>query len=232
MADKVANADIEDVLSSIRRLVSDETEPRDVVPPVTEDGESFLLTPALRVLPSDQPADGQVEAGTTAAEDAGTEDLRVLSGLEATVAELEAAVEEHTEFEPDGGESGSVLDYPPSLVRQAKDGPRRRLTLGLSEPGSEVEESDAPAASTAELRPASPPPLELTGNLRLVPPVEPPVDEDDSDEVLLDEDGLREMVAQIVREELRGSLGEQITANIRKLIRREIHDYFDVRDGE
>ena len=38
----------------------------------------------------------------------------------------------------------------------------------------------------------------------------------------LDEAALRELVAEIVREELQGALGERITRNIRKLVRREI----------
>ncbi|SOB93954.1 hypothetical protein [Rhodobacter maris] len=38
----------------------------------------------------------------------------------------------------------------------------------------------------------------------------------------LDEAALRAMVGQLVREELRGTLGERITQNVRKLVRREI----------
>ena len=40
---------------------------------------------------------------------------------------------------------------------------------------------------------------------------------------LLDEDALRDMVGDIVRLELQGALGERITRNVRKLVRREIH---------
>jgi hypothetical protein len=40
---------------------------------------------------------------------------------------------------------------------------------------------------------------------------------------LLDEDALRYIVSEIVREELQGALGERITRNVRKLVRREIH---------
>jgi len=39
----------------------------------------------------------------------------------------------------------------------------------------------------------------------------------------IDEAMLREMVADIVRQELQGALGERITRNVRKLVRREIH---------
>ena len=43
------------------------------------------------------------------------------------------------------------------------------------------------------------------------------------DEAILDEEMLRELVADIVRQELQGALGERITRNVRKLVRREIH---------
>lgn len=40
---------------------------------------------------------------------------------------------------------------------------------------------------------------------------------------MLDEEALRELVSDIIREELKGVLGERITRNVRKLVRREIH---------
>ena len=43
------------------------------------------------------------------------------------------------------------------------------------------------------------------------------------DEQLIDEETLRDLVSDIVREELQGALGERITRNVRKLVRREIH---------
>lgn len=43
------------------------------------------------------------------------------------------------------------------------------------------------------------------------------------DETILDEEMLRELVTEIVRQELQGALGERITRNVRKLVRREIH---------
>ncbi len=43
------------------------------------------------------------------------------------------------------------------------------------------------------------------------------------DAMELDEAVLRDMVADIVRQELQGALGERITRNVRKLVRREIH---------
>ncbi|MEJ2036082.1 MAG: hypothetical protein P8X69_08495 [Maritimibacter sp.] len=43
-----------------------------------------------------------------------------------------------------------------------------------------------------------------------------------SDEDVLDEDTLREMVSQMLREELQGEIGERITHNVRRMVRREI----------
>jgi hypothetical protein len=43
---------------------------------------------------------------------------------------------------------------------------------------------------------------------------------------------LRLLVAEVLRQELRGPLGERITQNVRKLVRREIHRVLDSRDFE
>ncbi|NIZ14407.1 hypothetical protein [Phaeobacter sp. HF9A] len=51
-----------------------------------------------------------------------------------------------------------------------------------------------------------------------------------SQEDFLDEDSLRELVADIVREELQGPLGERITRNVRKLVRREIQRALAAQD--
>ena len=50
------------------------------------------------------------------------------------------------------------------------------------------------------------------------------------DEPVLDEEAIREMIAEIVREELQGALGNRITRNIRKLVRREIHRALAAQD--
>ena len=50
------------------------------------------------------------------------------------------------------------------------------------------------------------------------------------DDSYMDEESLRALVAEIVREELQGALGERITRNVRKLVRREIHRALTSRD--
>ncbi|MFA8384577.1 MAG: hypothetical protein ACEPO2_03080 [Pelagibaca sp.] len=49
------------------------------------------------------------------------------------------------------------------------------------------------------------------------------VRDDDASALEIDEETLRQMVVDIVRQELQGALGERITRNVRKLVRREIH---------
>ena len=52
------------------------------------------------------------------------------------------------------------------------------------------------------------------------------------DEAMLDEEALRQMVSDLVREELQGVLGERITRNVRRLVRREIQRAMALRDLE
>ena len=63
-------------------------------------------------------------------------------------------------------------------------------------------------------------------------PDEVDVDLADLEESIIDEDALRDLVAEIVRQELTGDLGERITRNVRKLVRREIHRALLTREFE
>lgn len=53
-----------------------------------------------------------------------------------------------------------------------------------------------------------------------------------ADDQLMDEEALRDLVSEIVRSELQGALGERITRNVRKLVRREIHRALTAQDLE
>ncbi|WP_460274726.1 hypothetical protein [Celeribacter sp. ULVN23_4] len=53
-----------------------------------------------------------------------------------------------------------------------------------------------------------------------------------SDEDIMDEDALRDLVAQVIREELQGELGQRITRNVRRLVRREVQQALSLRDFE
>lgn len=56
--------------------------------------------------------------------------------------------------------------------------------------------------------------------------------EDGASEPIYDEEMLRDLVRDIIREELQGALGERITRNVRKLVRAEIARALAVRDFE
>jgi hypothetical protein len=47
---------------------------------------------------------------------------------------------------------------------------------------------------------------------------------------ILDEEALRGVINAIVREELQGELGDRISRNLRKLIRRELAEILEARD--
>ncbi len=49
---------------------------------------------------------------------------------------------------------------------------------------------------------------------------------------ILDEQALRALISDVVRQELQGPLGERITRNLRKLVRRELHRALTSKDFE
>ncbi|PZX15475.1 hypothetical protein [Celeribacter halophilus] len=53
-----------------------------------------------------------------------------------------------------------------------------------------------------------------------------------AEEDILDEEALRELVAQVIREELQGELGQRITRNVRRLVRREVQRALTLREFE
>lgn len=53
-----------------------------------------------------------------------------------------------------------------------------------------------------------------------------------ADEDIMDEEALRDLVAQVIREELQGELGQRITRNVRLLVRREVQRALTLREFE
>lgn len=119
MSDRSSNMEIQDVLSSIRRLVSEDKNPMtardenaDPAPRADEPQDKLVLTPAHRIQD-----DAAVGDDTSASVDGAT--------LEDTIAELEAAVANTGgDFEPDGSEVGKAdrADADPDLERAFEDG--------------------------------------------------------------------------------------------------------------
>ena len=91
----------------------------------------------------------------------------------------------------------------------------------------DAEVSKAPDAMPEAVAPADERAAQSAPVYRPVEPDPPPHEPAENvaapdPESLLDENELRALVAEVLREELKGPLGERITRNVRKLVRREI----------
>ncbi|MCC7319823.1 MAG: hypothetical protein IT542_02470 [Rubellimicrobium sp.] len=244
MSDPVTNVEIEDVLSSIRRLVADREQAALRPEPVRLEGRArdlpaanatepppgtLVLTPALRV--------GADPAGAAGADDpAGAEDSLAVARM---VARIEAAVTVQAhEFEPDGSEEPPVVDWSQIMpqegpVFRSRQSPAEG-SAGLA-PAAPVDPAPAPPIGPAaqdvpqfQHRSAAPPAPaadagagagDVDGGVLLADDAGP-----------IDIDRLRSLIADVLREELAGDLGERITRNVRKLVRREIHRVLDGQD--
>jgi len=237
MSDPVSNVEIEDVLSSIRRLVTDGEWGQTPNPAAKQENEpkaeapsKFVLTPALRVVEQDEqdtsqdhsseseepqvedhqdaeeftPSEHVNEEAHSAdqtdehAEEETDQEASQTPSIEAVIADLEAAVDAHAhEWEDvieEGGESDDDFETEEDVTFQHTD--------MSSEPEAD-EHKPADQAFSAELD------EDLSAYM----------DEDN----VIDEDALRKLVAEVIRQELQGALGERITRNVRKLVRREIY---------
>jgi cell pole-organizing protein PopZ len=272
MSDPMTNLEIEDVLSSIRRLVSEETRLpiRSEIRPAPEVVPGKLvLTPALRVVPRDAPAD-RIEATEpigddpaailpgTAAPAPGPSAALVAEVLEQAVThEAAAAVVEATlairpdQWEPDGSEmppaewavdwsaegeppfasvraQAQVAEYSTTVAPVDTTGPAVAPVWPSYEPF--FDEAAEPTMPLDEPPAAGRTPD--TEALALEAEQDPDLGEllDDSAPDYIDAEALRDMIRDILRQELQGPLGERITRNVRKLVRAEIHRALATRD--
>jgi hypothetical protein len=125
--------------------------------------------------------------------------------LEDRIAELEAAVGDRGgEWEPDGSEDADQ-ERPSRFLFQHRAAPQP------SEPPRAGEAGAAPKAAAED--------EEEDGGFDIF-----------ADDRLPDPDALRDLVAEIVRQELQSDLGQRVTRNIRKLVRREIRRALAARD--
>lgn len=273
MSDQVTNVDIEDVLSSIRRLVSSGPEKGGEASEDVSDENRLVLTPSQRVddavetqatdadVPPDRataesvgvtkahppeieepeplvPAlsdDGPDETGGTGTAAPGvtdkpddpvaepaavaeTEDSPDLDGIAAMFARHEAAAP--SAWEPDGDDEDAFADGAEAPALDWRD-------AGLNDNTSENTEDERHEAGMAQS-------AESAASLGHDRDADAHDDDENAfsieDEAVLDEAALRDLVAEIVREELMGSLGERITRNVRKLVRREIHRALNSQD--
>ena len=225
MSDPVTKVEIEDVLSSIRRLVTEDIRTRQQTQSAPAEGR-LMLTPALRVAesaaesrpePASRPAPLRLHtpvavpdsAPADAAPEHQPESPADQPDMARKLAEIESALARGSAASDTGAEApASEEEGPAAFIRHA------------SASKAPVAEED----SLLEADPAEEGPLSL-GSAEAVRADAPPRDLSQ-----LDEEALRTLVAEIVRQELQGALGERITRNVRKLVRREIQRVMTTQD--
>ncbi|MFC3087356.1 hypothetical protein [Tabrizicola soli] len=189
---------VEDLVSSVRRLVSADRCPHDPEP-----GEKLLLTPSLRVVPEAAPVAPLILTGSDLAPeeavlvDADWEEP-IWSAPEAPLAEIALGVEEA------------------ELVAEAPMWPEVEEEEALQGEGPVVAFPSAAAPAEAE------PVAENEDEIDVAEVLTAAVLEDENLRVM-DEAELHDLVREILRQELQGSLGERITRNVRKLVRAEVN---------
>lgn len=214
MTDRMSNVEIEDVLSSIRKLVSDDLRPSTTMSsvatvPAKPDVPRLVLTPALRVPPralAPGPDVDNVRAEAVPPEPASPAAAVDDDGLASRLADLEALIAgqghsfDDQQFE-DESLSPVLLRHPMAPSFAADDGTEAPY----------LSDDDGPVADSFAWADAAPAP---EGEAR-------PGLQDDPASVS-DEAALRDLIRDVLREELQGAMGERVTRNLRKLVRAEI----------
>lgn len=238
MSDAMSSVEIEDVLSSIRRLVSEDLRPAPrpvpaeeassqraaantpvVTPPGPATDDKLLLTPALRVVPE---ADAAAPPPVLPRLHLGVEPVArvVASTLERKVAA------QSTEWESEVGDPPLLFNN----MQWTEDGwaaPTADVVQFMPPAGDGAASWAQVEPEAAEVEAVQPTPIaepdhqwadqaeaEVVAQLEAQP--------DASPELRLDEQVLRDLVRAMILEELQGGLGERITRNVRKLVRAEI----------
>ena len=272
MSEPMSAGEIEDVLSSIRRLVSEELRPMARVQKAEPEAK-LILTPALRVVPNVEP-------------------LVVAPERKSAVVSLVAsALGGSAVFEGETGDLGPQVEAAPmawNVEPEDEDDVHRidgfvfqsRQTVatpGLSPWPPVGVVTDTSDVEGEVLEPAAPPAQGVEGWAQVGPmddepeymdAADNPMDSDpdwadlaeaevlaglsaqtadldaeiDSDDkaaqslfahdMHFDETVLRDLVRDLIRQELQGALGERITRNVRKLVRVEVARALSLHDME
>lgn len=256
MSEQMTSRDIEDVLQSIRRLVTEDLRPS---PRDDRAGARLILTPALRVVdgqpapepapPPAAPAEPRVDLVLAALDRAVRADpppqWEAETGDPAPPLRLETPV--HAPVPPRAATAAPVAQPEPELFLDDAEARDVAATVLPGEDAGAVVEDISDMAAPEPARPdpatvqrdpdwsaaaeaAARAELEDAPVLEQMPRHDTSMD-DAGDGAWLDEEALREIVRAVLREELSGPLGERITRNIRKLVHAEIARALSVRDS-
>ena len=241
MSEPMTSGEIEDVLSSIRKLVSEDLRPAPRPAPRLSarapqpEPDKLILTPALRVV------EGSAEALATLAAADAPEPTRRLR-LDTVVASFAAQVCPPA----DGWEAETGDATVTRLVRPPQQVDRAAPAEAFPDAAAEDDTGAGQGISDAELvDPVAMGGLHFAWQARRagqgiddiaddLPPeaallqgpeaaAETPVPE-------IDAEALADMVRDMLREELQGALGERMTRNIRKLVRAEVARILATKD--
>lgn len=218
--------DIDELVSSVRDFVSHKEPPRTRSRILLD---RLILTPEQRV-PDAEIAKTSMNAATASSPRPATKNgLPAVqsydkAGLEATIAELEAAVTaQFDDWEADEGESfgkaaWAASAFPSSTVDSLQGAGVQPTFVHLAQ----SDDADAPHATTDH--DVTEPSAQARTDRGTKEALEASV------LAGFDEQALRSLVAEIVHEELGGELGERITRNVRKMVRREINRVLTSRE--
>lgn len=147
---------------------------------------------------------------------------------------------------PDAAAPTWSVDFLPpqeEVAPSSAEGAPSEGGIAAFEPGAVPDPDDALIQDTAD-HPLGPSLLDAEAEARALPqsaglwqiaPTDAPTDAPDDAEVgsalaAMTPEALRALVLELIREELQGPLGERITRNVRKLVRREINRALENRD--
>lgn len=143
------------------------------------------------------------------------------SPLQARLGAVEAALESSDEaYEPEEADDGDYAGTSTAELNWTEDDAEPQSEPQL-EPRAEAEPEAAPVLNADPSEEGGQEADEIENLLHESEPV-----------MALDEAVLEEMVAEIVRRELQGVLGERITRNVRKMVRREIQRALALQEFE
>ncbi|TQM92334.1 hypothetical protein [Roseinatronobacter monicus] len=220
MTEAMSRREIEDVLSSIRRIVSHDVHPNASQEQQGPAHDKLLLTSELRVddaapaLDDAQSASEDQGFATTPAPLADTDTGPVVSQISEVTQEAPDAVPFPTPAQAPTADIEPSVDLSAAPFEEVQAVEAEDLQSD-AELQSSLEDS-ALEATLARLESV------LANSVQPSASRTPDARADPSDGELIDEGVLYQIVAHIVRQELQGELGEKITRNIRKLVRSEV----------
>jgi hypothetical protein len=243
MAGPVSTDEIEDFVSSVRRLVSVDARSRPISRDLGQD--RLVLTPAQRVTSEISAGDDPLVL-TARVEDEAPDvaalqvevDPPVAGGLDVVEAEWEEEI--WTEADPPlaelalGAEEAEVLiDADPDQPGFETDPPAAEKVQGGSpwaEVGDDWLDEDLELLAPGQAPPVATQPVGLAAEEQAKRPDVLKLSADDmltdgegNPLTVLDEAALQQIIRQLIRDELKGVLGERITQSVRKLVRAEIN---------